>query len=204
MTTLYALKPGFQRRLRPICRGLAASGVTANQVTIAGAVISVSTGITLSWWSAHPAIFWLLPLVLLVRMALNALDGMLAREFGQASKLGAYLNELADVVSDTALILPFVFVAPFGIWGVMAFAITAILAELAGVLGQATGGIRAYDGPFGKSDRALALALLAAIVASGISLPVAPEWLFPAMALLALVTMVNRVRSGLRPSATNP
>ena len=60
MTTLYALKPGFQRMLRPVCRGLAASGVTANQVTIAGAIISIATGVALSWWSANPAIFWLL------------------------------------------------------------------------------------------------------------------------------------------------
>ena len=39
-------------------------------------------------------------------MALNALDGMLAREFNQKSRLGAVLNELGDVVSDTALYLP--------------------------------------------------------------------------------------------------
>ena len=36
-------------------------------------------------------------------MAFNAIDGMLAREFGQKSRLGAYLNELTDVVSDAAL-----------------------------------------------------------------------------------------------------
>ena len=31
-------------------------------------------------------------------MALNAIDGMLAREHGQKSTLGAYLNELTDVI----------------------------------------------------------------------------------------------------------
>jgi len=46
-------------------------------------------------------------------MALNAIDGMLAREFGQKSRLGACLNELCDVVSDATLYLPFAFVAPF-------------------------------------------------------------------------------------------
>ncbi len=72
-------------------------------------------------------LFWLLPLVLFVRMALNAIDGMMAREFGQASKLGAYLNEIGDIVSDVALILPFTLVWPFEPVEVVAFAITAII-----------------------------------------------------------------------------
>ena len=53
------------------------------------------------------AVRFLLPAVLFVRMALNAIDGMLAREHGQKSALGAFLNELCDVVSDAALYLPF-------------------------------------------------------------------------------------------------
>lgn len=40
-------------------------------------------------------------------MGLNAIDVMLAREFGPQSKLGAYLNELCDVAADRGLYLPF-------------------------------------------------------------------------------------------------
>jgi 1-acyl-sn-glycerol-3-phosphate acyltransferase len=40
---------------------------------------------------------------MLARMALNAVDGMLARDFGLKSPLGAFLNELTDVLSDAAL-----------------------------------------------------------------------------------------------------
>ena len=54
----------------------------------------------------------LLPLVLFLRMALNAIDGMMAREFGQKSRLGAVLNELGDVLSDACLYLPFALLAP--------------------------------------------------------------------------------------------
>ncbi len=39
-------------------------------------------------------------------MALNAIDGMLAREHAMQTPLGAMLNELGDVVSDAALYLP--------------------------------------------------------------------------------------------------
>jgi CDP-diacylglycerol--glycerol-3-phosphate 3-phosphatidyltransferase len=82
---------------------------------------------------------------------------------------------------------------------VAAFAIAAILAEFAGVLGVAAGSGRNYAGPFGKSDRALALAVIAVMVAAGFALPLIAPWIFPAMALLSLVTAVNRVRAGLAP-----
>lgn len=197
MATLYDLKPAFQARLRPLVERLAAAGVTANQITILSTLISVAAGVAIAAAPQKLWLFWLLPLVLFVRMALNAIDGMLAREHGQASKLGMFLNELCDVVSDLALTLPFAVVAPFSAWGVVAFAIAAILAEYAGVLGIAAGAGRRYDGPLGKSDRALALGALGAIIGSGFALPPITTWIFPALAILALATMINRVRKAL-------
>src|SRR6266508_5581853 len=111
--TLYALKPRFQGLLRPLVARLAAAGVTANQVTVAAAAGSVGVALIVIICAEHRAVFLLLPLWLFVRMGLNAIDGMLAREHAQQSRLGAYLNELCDVVSDVALYAPFALVAPF-------------------------------------------------------------------------------------------
>lgn len=197
MPTLYDLKPAFQARLRPLTVRLAASGVTANQVTVAAALLSVATGALVATFPLERAVFWLVPVVLFVRMALNAVDGMLAREHGQASRLGMYLNEIADVVSDAALILPFALVPPFGTAGVVAFALLAVIAEFAGVLGIPAGAGRIYAGPFGKSDRALALGAVAVLVALFGALPPALSFVFPLLALLSAVTVVNRVRVGL-------
>jgi CDP-diacylglycerol---glycerol-3-phosphate 3-phosphatidyltransferase len=197
MPTLYELKPAFQSSLRHSVDMLAANGATANQVTLAAAFLSVAAGAAIAAFPTAGWVFLLLPVVLFVRMALNAIDGMLAREHGQASRLGMYLNELCDVLSDLALILPFALVAPFPAWGVAAFAMAAMLAEFAGVLGVAAGSGRNYAGPFGKSDRALALGVIGVLVATGFALPLIATWIFPAMAVLSLVTMVNRVRTGL-------
>ena len=87
-------------------------------------------------------------------------------------------------------------VAPFEPWGVIAFALAAALSEFAGILGVAAGTTRRYDGPFGKSDRALALGIVSALIAFGFALPGWGSWLFPLLALLALATTVNRVRAG--------
>ena len=121
MISIYQLKPRFQALLRPVVVQLDRIGITANAVTLFAMCVSCILGIVL-YVTESARLFLLLPLWMFLRMALNAADGMLAREFGHKSPLGAYLNELTDVVSDAALYLPFVLVAPFG-WGSVAFVI---------------------------------------------------------------------------------
>ncbi len=196
--TLYDLKPRFQALLRPLTNRLASVGVTANQVTLAAAAGSVALGGVLVALREYRPFFLLLPVWLLTRMALNAIDGMLAREHGQASRLGGYLNELCDVISDAALLLPLAFIAPFGPMSVFSVIFLAIISEYAGVMGPLVGAARRYDGPFGKSDRALATGALGLWI--GLALPV-PDWLFwlmPAFAGLLILTTFNRIRAGLR------
>jgi CDP-diacylglycerol--glycerol-3-phosphate 3-phosphatidyltransferase len=195
MPSIYQIKPRFQALLRPLVRALAAGGVTANQVTVAAAVMSVATGVVLTFDGAKPRVWLLLPVVLFVRMALNAIDGMLAREHGQKSALGAFLNELCDVISDAALYLPFVLVAAPLI--VVLSVLLSALTEMAGVVALQVGAERRYDGPMGKSDRAFAFGLLAFLM--GIGLPVDPYLSYAdgAVGLLAAWTVVNRVRAGL-------
>lgn len=202
MPTIYSLKPAFQAILRPLVVRLASTGVTANQVTMLAALLSVATALLVAAFPEQRSMFLLMPAVLFLRMALNAIDGMLAREHGQASTLGMYLNELGDAVSDLALILAFAAVGAFAVGGVVAFAIAALLVEYTGVLGIAAGTGRDYSGPFGKSDRALALAIVAIVVATDIWVQAIAAWVFPAMALLSFITIVNRIRTGLA-SATS-
>jgi CDP-diacylglycerol--glycerol-3-phosphate 3-phosphatidyltransferase len=192
--TLYALKPAFQDLLRPLVRRLAEAGVSANQVTVGAALGSVGIGVLAA---QDRVLLVLVPLWLAVRMALNAVDGMLAREHAQKSSLGAYLNELGDVVSDGALLLPFAMVPAIGPSATMAAIVMAILTEFAGVLGQAVGATRRYDGPMGKSDRALAFGALAAWIGLGLPQPPLLAALVWVLVGMMAVTVVNRVRAGL-------
>jgi len=195
--SIYQLKPRFQALLRPGVRRLAQAGVTANQVTMAACVVSVALGLWLFWAAPTRAAFALVPLWMLVRMAFNAVDGMLAREHGQQSALGAFLNELTDVVSDAALYLPFAAVMPFsGFWVGMVI-VLAGLSEFAGALGPTVGASRRYDGPMGKSDRAFVFGALGLYVALGWPLPAAAAWLMPLLALAVGWTVMRRVRAAL-------
>ena len=197
--TLYDLKPMFQAWLRPAVGELAAAGVTANQVTLSALAASIAIGAVVSVGVAAFELAWLfflLPVWLPVRMAMNAIDGMLARECGQASPMGAYLNELADVVSDAALYAPFALVEPFGPWSVGVVIVASCISELAGALGQAVGATRRYDGPMGKSDRALVFGALGAYVGVGGVLPDYALALMPALTVLIACNIVLRVRRG--------
>jgi CDP-diacylglycerol--glycerol-3-phosphate 3-phosphatidyltransferase len=200
--TIYDLKPRFQALLRPLVRRLAAAGITANQVTTLAMAISIAIGVFVGLRAEERWPFLLMPIWLFVRMALNAIDGMLAREFGLKSPLGAYLNELSDVVSDAALYLPFAMLAPFDLASVGLVILLAALSEMAGALGPMVGGPRRYDGPMGKSDRAFAFGAIGLYAGLGGALGEGAWWIMPVIALLIGVNIVNRVRRGVA-SATD-
>jgi len=197
MPSIYQLKPRFQSLLRPLVTRMYRRGISANQVTLAAGIVSVILGAVLALFSLQLWLFALVPLWMLLRMALNAIDGMLAREFGQQSRLGAYLNELCDVIADSALFLPFALLPGVSPSLVVIVVLLALVSEYAGVLGPMVSATRRYDGPMGKSDRALVFGVLGAGVASGL-LPLA--WIDIVLLLIAalsILTTVNRIKQGL-------
>lgn len=194
--SIYKLKSSFQTLLRPLVGRLAAIGVTANQVTLIAAIVSVAIGALLVL-RPEPLLFALVPIWMFLRMAFNAVDGMLAREHGQKSALGGYLNEITDVVSDAALYVPFALIAPFSLPWFFAIIFLAMLTEFAGVLGVAHGKGRNYEGPMGKSDRALLFGALGALVAVFSVLPAWTWHIQPMTCVLLVWTVVNRIRAGL-------
>lgn len=195
--TLYAIKPAFQNLLRPACHGLARAGVTANQVTVAAMLLSVVTGAALAILHEETRALLLLPAVLLVRMALNAIDGMLAREHDMQSALGGLLNELGDVVSDIALYVPFGLFAGVSTVAINATVVLAVLSEMTGVVAVQIGASRRYDGPMGKSDRAFAFGLFAVLLGCGLDPGSWADAGLAIMAMLTAVTILNRARAAL-------
>lgn len=173
--SVYQLKPYFQKRLEPVLAWAHRQGFTANDVTLGALLLSVATGLLVGVGYAtfdEPERYWVLlayPPVLFIRMALNALDGMLARRFVQTSVKGELLNEAGDVASDLVLYLPWLWMGTFEtgqlqlVMGFL-FLLALCLNEGAGILARAATGLRRYEGPMGKSDRALFFGLLGLII----------------------------------------
>lgn len=196
--SLYQLKPAFQRLLQPLIAGCIACKITPNQLTASALLISALAGLLLL--TAPPSIvLWAYPLLMLLRMALNALDGMLARQTDQQSNFGALFNEIADVVADLLMYLPWLCLLPEQTIAVVLFSVGAVLVEFAGVLALSIQAPRRFDGPFGKSDRALFAALW--VIAWAMQAPT--QWLVLSLYLasgLLVITLSNRLRQAYRSS----
>lgn len=201
MASIYALKSRFQSLLRPLVGWMAGVGFRANGVTVLTAVLSILVGLSLLLWPGERWPLLVLPAFLFVRMALNAIDGMLAREHDQTSRLGGLLNELGDVISDAALYLPLAFIAGLNPALIVLIVVLGIIGEMTGVLGPVLGGQRRYDGPLGKSDRAFVFGALALWAGLGGALHPWANWLLAILVLLSLMTIFNRARGALAKRA---
>ncbi|MBK8556694.1 MAG: CDP-alcohol phosphatidyltransferase family protein [Lewinellaceae bacterium] len=197
MISIYQLKPAFQQLLQPVLRFLHRFGVTANQLTIAAVALSGGLGYLLTVHTTYPIALLLVPLGLLLRMAVNALDGMMARQHQMQSQLGEILNEMGDVLSDLFLIFPLITFSDLNPWLIILFAILSVLNEFAGLLGKALGGARRYEGPMGKSDRALLLGLFCLASYFWPSTPLIGNWIFGVACALLLLSTFTRLKKSL-------
>ena len=177
-------------------------GITPNQVTVSACAGSLllGSGLAFAVHVEQPLWFLLLPLWLLARMALNAIDGMLARECQQQSTLGTYLNELCDLASDASLYLPFSFIPGISSALIILIIFLSNLAEMAGVLGSIAANGRCNDGPMGKSDRAFVFGALGLLLGAGATPGMWLSWTLSIIALLLAITISNRIRRGVAES----
>lgn len=198
MASIYDLKPRFQALLRPLNSNLVRLGITANMITLAALFFSLLLGLGLALNPESRLLLLLMPGWLFIRMALNAIDGMLAREHRMQSRLGALLNEMGDVLSDAALYLPLALIPGIPAPAVVLIVLLAVMVEMIGVVSVQIGGSRRYDGPFGKSDRAFAFGLICLLLGLGLPPGTWSVWLLWALLAASLLTLFNRGRQALR------
>ncbi|MCG7418941.1 hypothetical protein BHU61_12015 [Macrococcus epidermidis] len=198
MISIYELKPKFQQLLMPIVDKLRAVGMTPNQITVSALVLSIITGAIIALNYNNRWIFLLMPIVMFVRMALNAIDGVMAKKYNMKSNLGMLLNEIGDVVSDLVLFLPFILIVHDKGISVLLFIGFSIVSEMAGSLVQIIGAKRMYNGPMGKSDRAFLIGLVSLLIALNIKIiPFIHIILYIATLLIILNTYI-RIANGLK------
>ena len=194
--TIYDLKPKFQALLRPIVRILANQGVTPNQVTLFAMILSICVGAMIALTHGAKVILLFVPIFMFLRMALNAIDGLLAKEHDMKTKLGAMFNEMSDVIADVALFLPFAFIAGVNPMYVVLFTVVGVFNEMAGVVAQTLNGERRYDGPMGKSDRVFVVGFISLLLGLGVEAGLWVDAMFIVATLLAILSTYNRAMRG--------
>ncbi|MBL6593583.1 MAG: CDP-alcohol phosphatidyltransferase family protein [Flavobacteriales bacterium] len=198
MISFYKIKPKFQKLLKPILVGLYKFGITANQITVSSIFLSFFIGISLWFHTDYRWGLLVVPIGLLVRMALNALDGMMARTYNMQSKLGEVLNEIGDVISDLFIFIPMTQIKGLNHELLAFFIGLSIINEFAGFMGKLIGKERRYDGPMGKSDRAFLVGIICCILFfKPIELIIINSIFIGASSLIVLSTVI-RLKKGLR------
>lgn len=199
MISVYKIKPYFQKALTPILRMLHSLGITANQITIASVILSVVVSFCFWYAAEFHFLFLALPIGLLIRMALNALDGMMARIYNQTSATGEMLNEIGDVFSDFIIFIPLLKYQSDNILLVVLFIGLSIINEFTGVMGKVIGSKRLYDGPMGKSDRALLIGVYGLLLFCNVHLStLASTIIFSVINILLVCSTAIRFRKALK------
>lgn len=197
MISIYQIKPRFQQLLKPILNLLYKNGITANQITISSILLSLLIGIAFWWADSTKILFLALPLGLLIRMALNALDGMMARTYNQQTKKGEALNELGDIVSDVFIFFPLVKFEQANLYLIVGFICLSIINEFSGLLGKVLSGTRRYDGPMGKSDRAFIIGVYGILSFLSVDFNEYSVWIFSILILLLIASTIIRIKKAL-------
>lgn len=198
---LYALKPAFQRLLSKAADALVQRAVHPDLITVSAVGVSALVGAALI---CSPANSWLLlavPPLALVRTALNALDGMVARRRGLNSPRGEIMNELCDRLSDTVIFVSLALTAGICIAIGLAAVVAVLMASHVGVLAKAAGASRQYVGVMGKPDRMLWLSVAALCsFVFGIGFM---NYLLVAVLAGSVVTAVHRLAAAVRELPPN-
>ncbi|MDR3614397.1 MAG: CDP-alcohol phosphatidyltransferase family protein [Candidatus Obscuribacterales bacterium] len=178
--------------------------VTPNQVSVmsavlaaAGSTLLMSTSTISVSASTKALAFFLTAIFIILRLACNLLDGLMAVECKQATKGGDLFNELPDRFSDSVLLVAAGYAANFGEIG-------SSLGWLCALLALTTAYIRAfgarysasqdYTGPMAKQQRMFSL--MFGLVITGIQLIVTGghDALICALTTIAIGTTITCLR----------
>lgn len=160
---IYSLKPQFRRSMRSVERWLIRLGVSADAITGLGLLFSVFAGLAI--WLGRDANAWLLvvPVAVFLRIAANALDGMVAVTTDTTHPRGEVFNETADRLADIAIFFPIVAVPGVDDRLVAASIAAILVTSVVGISAKAAGGTRIYSGVMGKADRMSVIGAAAAV-----------------------------------------
>lgn len=152
---IYGIKPWFRQQLQPLIKLL--WNVHPDVLTWAALFLSCVAGDLLYLSDDEPWYASVAAVLLFVRLALNALDGLLAQQTGKARVAGEVLNEMTDRFADLAIFTGLILCPLTDPTIGVAAMILVLLVSYTGILGKAVGAERVYSGILGKADRMIYL-----------------------------------------------
>lgn len=192
---LYRQKGNFQK----IVRWVAGAWMSPNMASVLGVICVFFVAIAFYMGYAvrgYRFALLLVPVFLILRMMMNALDGMLAREYDKGTVAGEIANEALDIVGDTVCYGVLYFVPGGPRLSLVMLLLLSWAAEFFGVLGKGMpGGTRRHETFLGgKPDRAFWMGLWAVLSYFFPNVQPYVHFYLYAVCLLVFFTCVVRIR----------
>jgi len=147
---------------------------------------------------AVPLLLLAVPLLAVVRIILNLIDGNMARRTGKIHPRGEVYNEVGDRLADIAFLAPVAFLPGASPQLVLLGVMTGVMASYVGITSKAAGGERLYSGILSKPGRMALLCVCCvwALVAS----PDTTAWAVfgPVLLLGTTLTLLERIATAVR------
>jgi len=164
-------------------------GLSPNQVSILGIALAVLSAITYWQWKLHPILLIVAPLLMLASGLLDALDGALARLYGEATNFGGFFDSLLDRYADAVIICGIILGGLTDVtWGLAAL-MGSLLVSYARARAEAAGVKMESVGLAERAERLVLLALASFLSFVWID---ALSWGVLVLAILTNLTVVQR------------
>ena len=164
-------------------------GLTPNQVSILGIVLAVLSAITYWQWKLNSLLLILAPLLMLASGLLDALDGALARLYGEATNFGGFFDSLLDRYADAVIICGIILGGLTEVTCGLAALMGSLLVSYARARAEAAGVKMESVGLAERAERLVLLALASFLSFVWID---ALSWGVLVLAILTNLTVVQR------------
>ncbi|MCW3977436.1 MAG: archaetidylinositol phosphate synthase [Candidatus Bathyarchaeota archaeon] len=156
---LTKLKQRVQLQLTSAAKSIHNLGLTPNHVSLLGIIFAVLSAITYWQWKLNSLLIILAPLLMLASGLLDALDGALARLYGEATNFGEFFDSLLDRYADAIIICGIILGGLTDItWGLAAL-MGSLLVSYARARAEAAGVKMESVGLAERAERLVLLAL---------------------------------------------
>lgn len=186
---LTKLKQRAQSQLTSVATSLHNLGLTPNHVSILGIVFAVLSALTYWQWRVHPFFLILAPFLMLASGFFDALDGAMARLYGEATKFGGFFDSLLDRYADAVILCGIILGGLTEVYWGLAALLGSLLVSYSRARAEAAGVKMESVGLAERAERLILLALASLFAFIWVD---ALNWGILILAVLTNLTVVQR------------
>jgi archaetidylinositol phosphate synthase len=186
---LTKLKQKSQSQLTSIAASIHNLGLTPNHVSIIGIIFAVLSALTYWQWKFHPFFLIFASLLMLASGFLDALDGTMARLYGETTKFGGFLDSLLDRYADALVLCGIILGGLTEVYWGLAALLGSLLVSYSRARAEAAGVKMESVGLAERAERIIILALASFLAFIWID---ALNWGILLLVILTNLTVIQR------------